>query len=271
MIRNKQLFAMLPLLTILTLGACASDGSKTTTASSTGEAASLAGGEKSKAAAEATRNVGEAYLVEGNLIAALRELKKAEQLNPDDHITHYDLGLVYLSRERYDQAIQHFERAVQLKPDYAPAINSLGNAYAAKKDWDKAIQAYEKIIEDAFYGTPYFALSNMALAYYHKNDFLKAEKYFNEALKLSPDFVQALGGLGMMYNEMGRYPEALAKLSRAVQKDPKYAPLHFELGRAYRGLKNKRMAQTEFQQVLQLAPDSPLALEAQKELKKLNP
>lgn len=271
MIGNKSWFRVLSLLTILTLGACASDGSKTTTASSTGEASSLAGGQRNPAAAEATRNVGEAYLVEGNLIAALRELKKAELLNPDDHVTHYDLGLVYLSRERYDQAIVHFERAVQLKPDYAPAINSLGNAYAAQQNWDKAIEAYERIIEDAFYGTPYFALSNLGLAYYHKNDFIQAEKYFNEALKLSPDFVQALGGLGMMYNDMGRYSEAVAKLTRAVKKDPKFAPLHFELGRAYRGLNNKRMAQTEFQQVLQLAPDSPLALEAQKEMKKFKP
>jgi tetratricopeptide (TPR) repeat protein len=271
MIKDKFLLTMLSLLAILTLSSCASTTPQTTAASSKGEASSLAGGERNPAAAEATRNVGEAYLVEGNLIAALRELKKAEQLNPDDHVTHYDLGLVYLSRQRYDQAIQHFERAVQLKPDYAPAINSLGNAYAAKQDWDKAIQAYEKIVEDAFYGTPYFALSNLGLAYYHKNDFVQAEKYFVEALKLSPDFVQALGGLGMTYNAMGRYSEAVVRLSRAVQKDPKFAPLHFQLGRAYRGLNNKGMAQTEFQQVLKLAPDSPLALEAQKELKKLNP
>jgi Tfp pilus assembly protein PilF len=257
---------MLLLLTILILTACASPGPKPA-----GEAAGQTGGERNPVAAEATRNVGEAYLVEGNLIAALRELKKAELLNPDDHITHYDLGLVYLSRERYDQAIQHFERAVQLKPDYAPAINSLGNAYAAKQDWDKAIQAYERIAEDAFYGTPYFALSNLGLAYYHKKDFVQAEKYFNEALKLSPEFVQALGGLGMTYNAIGRYPEAVAKLSKAVQKDPNYAPLHFQLGKAYTGLNNKRMAQAEFQQVLKLAPDSPLAREAQKELIKLKP
>jgi type IV pilus assembly protein PilF len=270
MIGNKWLLTMLSLWAILTLSGCASDASKSTTASATGEPASLAGGEKNKAAAEATRNVGEAYLVEGNLIGALRELKKAEQLNPDDHITHYDLGLVYLGRERYDQAIQQFDRAIQLKPDYAPAINSLGNAYASKGDWDKAIQAYERITEDAFYGTPYFALSNLGLAYYHKNDFAQAEKYFTEALKLSPDFVQALGGLGMTYNATGRYSEAVVKLSRAVKKDPKFAPLHFELGRAYRGLNNKAMAQAEFQQVLQLAPDSSLGREAMKELVKLN-
>jgi len=264
----KSWLTILSLLVILALSGCASTASQPTAAASTGEGA---GREKNIATAEATRNVGEAYLVEGNLIAALRELKKAEQLNPDDHITQYDLGLVYMSRERYDQAIQHFERAVQLKPDYAPAMNSLGNAYAAQQDWDRAIEAYEKIIEDAFYGTPYFALSNLGLAYYHKKSFAQAEKYFLEALKLSPDFVQALGGLGMTYNAMGRYSEAVVRLSKAVKKDPKFAPLHLQLGKAYRGLNDKRSAQAEFQQVVQLAPDSPLALEARRELTKLRP
>ncbi|HWR92010.1 MAG TPA: hypothetical protein VN300_06265, partial [Desulfobacterales bacterium] len=54
----------------------------------------IASGERNKAAAEATRNVGEAYLGGGNLTAALRELKKAESLDPEDHITQYDIGLV---------------------------------------------------------------------------------------------------------------------------------------------------------------------------------
>ncbi|MCK7510695.1 MAG: hypothetical protein MZV70_45960 [Desulfobacterales bacterium] len=29
----------------------------------------------------------------------------------------------------------------------------------AKGEWDKAIEAYQQIIEDVFYGTPHFALS----------------------------------------------------------------------------------------------------------------
>ncbi len=253
-------------LLILMLTACA-----TSTSSGPGSPPQTAGGERNKAAAEATRNVGEAYLAGGNLLAALRELKKAEGLDPADHITQYDIGLVYYYRERYDQAIPHFERAIQLKPDFAPAINGLGNAYSAKGDWDKAIEAYQKIIEDVFYGTPHFALSNMALAYYQKSDYVRAEKYFLEALKLSPDFVNALGGLASTYMAQGRYEEAIQKLDRAVRKEPKLPQLHFELGKAYRALGDKGKARDEFLRAAQLAPDSPLADEAQRELKTLAP
>jgi Tfp pilus assembly protein PilF len=250
----------------LWLAACAG-----TTPSGPGGSYETASEERNKAAAEATRNVGEAYLAGGNLMGALRELKKAEGLDPNDPITQYDIGLVYLYRERFDQAIPHFEKAIQLKPDFAPAINSLGNAYSAKGDWDRAIEAYQKIIEDVFYGTPHFALSNMALAYYQKNDYVRAEKYFLEALKLSPDFVNALGGLATTYMAQGRYEEAVQKLERAVRKEPKLAQLRFELGKAYRGIGDPGKARDEFQRAVQLAPDSPLAEEAQRELKMLAP
>jgi Flp pilus assembly protein TadD len=90
-------------------------------------------------------------------------------------------------------------------------------------------------------------------------------------LKLSPDFVNALGGLATTYMAQGRYEEAAQRLERAVRKEPKLAQLHFELGRAYRGLGNSGKARDEFQRAAQLAPDSPLADEAQREMKTLSP
>lgn len=247
--------------TAVFLAACAS--------SSPGSGPSAPAVEKNKAAAEAGRNLGEAYLAGGNLMAALRELKKAEAYDPEDHITQFDIGLVYFYRERYDQAIQYFEKAIRLKPDYAPAVNSLGNAYLEKGEWDNAIEAYRKIVEDVFYGTPHFAVSNMALAYYQKKEYPQAEKYFLEALKLKPDFTNALGGLGMTYIAMGRHADAVQKLERAVRGNPKLPQLHYELGRAYRGLGDRQKAREEFQRTVELAPESPMGDEAQRQIKEL--
>jgi type IV pilus assembly protein PilF len=264
---RRTCVALTIFLVLTGLTACSSPGSKK--ASDAKEAEAEASPERKQALAEATRNVGEAYLSGGNLLAALRELKKAEALNPDDHITQFDLGLAYYYRDRYDQAIEHLQRAIRLKPDYAPAINTLGNTYSAMGQWDKAIEIYEKIIEDAFYGTPHFVLSNMGVAYYQKKDYAQAEHYFMEALKINPDFINALAGLGAMYIDQGRYDEAVVKLGRAVRKDPKVGKLHFELGRAYRGQGDTVHARAEFSKAAELAPDTPLAAEAQKELKKI--
>jgi type IV pilus biogenesis/stability protein PilW len=245
----------------LFLSACASSGSRSEQFPPSGE--------KSKEIAEAARNLGEAYLSGGNLITSLRELKKAEGYAPEDYIVKFDIGLVYYYREHYEKAIEYFEKAIQLKPDYGPAINSLGNAYLEKGEWDKAIEAYRKIVEDVFYGTPHFAVSNMALAYYLKKDYPRAEKYFLEALKLSPDFANAQGGLAMTHIATGNYDKAAKMLERAVRKNPKLAQLHYELGRAYRGLGDRQKAREGFQRTIELAQESPMADEAQRQIKEL--
>ena len=47
--------------------------------------------EESKKEGAAYRRVGEAYMQQGNLAAAMREFKKAEEKYPDDHLLQYDL------------------------------------------------------------------------------------------------------------------------------------------------------------------------------------
>jgi tetratricopeptide (TPR) repeat protein len=264
---RKHLRAALALALAAAVAACSAGGARP----GPGEDPAAAPGAKNLAAAEATRNVGEAFLVEGNLIGALREFKKAEAMNPDDPITHYNLGLVYYYRERYDLAIQHLERVLKLRPNYAPAHNTLGNVYAARQEWDKAIAAYDRVIEDAFYATPFYPLSNMGLAYYHQKDYAQAEKHFLEALKLKPDFVNALAGLGMTYNATGRYSLAVGRLEAALKKEPKSPHLHFELGRACIGLGETEKARAAFAKTVELAPGTPLAADAQAQLRRLAP
>jgi tetratricopeptide (TPR) repeat protein len=77
---------------------------------------------------EALRNFGEAYIREGAYTKALRKLLEAEKLYAEDPHLQYDLGLVYMAKEKPNKAIEHFKKAVEIKPDYTPAKNSLGVA-----------------------------------------------------------------------------------------------------------------------------------------------
>ena len=184
---------------------------------------------------QALRNLGEAYIREGAYTTALRKLLEAEKLYAEDPYLQYDLGLVYMAKERVDLAIHHFKKAVQIKPDYTPAKNSLGVAYLAQKKWDDAIACFKEITGDLLYATPHYPLSNLGWAYYNKKEYRLAEKYYQDALKIEPKFVIALRGLGLTYLKMGRISEAVATLEK----------------------------------VIELAPDSPIAIEAQKEIKKI--
>ena len=223
-----------------------------------------------KRKAVAARNLGEAYLLEGNFTLALKEFLKAESLNPDDPYLQNDIGLAYYGKRMYDKAIRHYKRALDLESDYAPAMNNLGNAYMAQQRWDSAIEYYEKALESALYATPHFPLSNLGAVYYEKKDYRRSEQYYLEALDLQSDFVQALRGLARTYMTVGRMEDAIFKLNKAVRINPASARLHYELGNAYRLAGYRRDARNAYQQAIQLAPESAVADEARLGLKKLN-
>jgi len=213
--------------------------------------------------ANAYRRVGEAHMQQGNFAAAMVEFKKAEAKNPNDHLLYYDMGLVYSRLGKFDEAIASYKKALELSPNYGPAINSLGNAYAGKEDWDQAILYYNKVIKDVLYATPHIAYSNLGNAYYYKGDLERSEEYYRQALEIRPDFITALSGLSETYIAMGRIPDAVAQLEKAVRKAPDNAVLHFQLGRAYQLALEFEKAYRSYQQVVRLVPDSALADQAE--------
>ncbi len=232
--------------------------------------ASCAGNlELRKEQAEASRKLGEAYFQDGNYSYALRELFKAEELYPDDHILQNDLGIAYRMRGKPDLAIQHFKKSLELKPDYAPAKNNLGAAYFDKKDWDAAITCYKEVTKNVLYVTPHFPLNNLGRAYYEKKVYKLSEKYYLEALEMEPKYVPALQGLGQTYIAMGKVSEAVAALESAVKEAPEFARAYFNLGKAYRLSRKYNKAYAAYNKVLSLVPETPLAVKAEKEIKRL--
>lgn len=222
-----------------------------------------------KAQAEAKRKLGEAYLRQSKYRVALKQLKKAEELYPSDHILQDDLGLAYLYLKDRDQAILHFNKALEIKNDYTPARNNLGNAYAEKKEWDKAIEQYKIVTSDLLYGTPQFPLSNLGLVYYELQEYELSAQYYHKALDIKADFLQALYGLAKTYVAMGRVPDAIIKLEKAVGISPASAVLYFELAKAYALNRDHTKALNAYHKVVELNPNSTLADRALIEARKI--
>jgi type IV pilus assembly protein PilF len=220
--------------------------------------------------AEATREIGEAYMRQGDYTAALRELLEAEKLNPEDPFTHNDLGLCYMNKKRMPDAIAHFKKAVALKPSYAPARNNLGTAYLTIEEWDQAIAVFTEITKDVLYATPHFPLANMGWAYYNKKQYQEALKYYKEALKLQPDFVVALRGAGRTYLALNQGRMALRYLEHAAKLAPKIAEIHYDLAEAYLLVGKYNEARISYETVIDLAPpESSLVAKARQRLSSL--
>jgi len=213
---------------------------------------------------KAVRNLGEEYYKQGDYTSALREFLKAEALYPDDPFLQNDLGLTYKAKKRLNLATKHFKKALELKPDYAPAKNNLGAVYLDKKEWDAAIKYFKEVSENMLYATPYIALSNLGWAYYNKKEYTLSETYYLKALDLEPKFINAQRGLGLTYIAMERIDEAVKILEKAVKDYPKFAPLYDDLAKVYVLSHDDEKALDAYQKVIELAPGSPMAEEAEK-------
>jgi len=230
---------------------------------------------------ETTRDLGEVHMGRGDYISALREFLKAEKIYPDDPYLQNDLGLLYKKKERFDLSITHFKRALALKPDYADAKNNLGTVYMAQEDWDTAIVVFKEITGDLLYATPQNPLFNLGLAYYHKNAYEPAEKYFNDCLKYYQDgfrkditYIKTLYHLGRIYLSSERIPQAVSVLEKAIQDAPRAAELYLYLGNAHTLSRDYQKGLNAYNKVIELAPDTPLAREAKEKaasIKNLNP
>ncbi len=208
---------------------------------------------------ETSRRIGEGYLGEGNVSAALGELLKAEKLYNKDPFVYYDLGLAYFAKEEFKLAIVHFDKAVALKPDFSEAFNAMGTVYLRLKEWDKAISSFNKALANLLYASPYVALNNLGEAYRAKKDYEHAMDFYNKALKANSRFANAHRGLGLVYLDMDNYEAAAFSLEKAVRYAPGFAPAYYDLGFAYAGQYKMKKAIAAFKKVVALAPDTPLA------------
>jgi len=215
------------------------------------------------------RDLGEAYLGEGNITSALTEFLKAEKLYSDDPYLQYDLGLAYFAKQKLQSAIIHLDKAIALKPDYSEALNAVGTVYLRLKEWDKAILHFNKARENLLYATPYLSLNNLGEAYRGKRDFESAKKFYRMALEDNPRFPNAQRGLGLVFMEMGEPGAAVTALEKAVEYDPSFTLALYDLARAYTEQFEIEKAIAAFKKVIAFAPDSSLANSARIEIKSL--
>jgi tetratricopeptide (TPR) repeat protein len=129
-----------------------------------------------------------------------------------------NLGIVYYRMKDYPEALAAYERAVQLEPGFASAFNNQGTLYLRmaleRKDREvlpKAIAAFDRAIgSDPSLASAY---NGRASAFKFSGRPQDAIRDWKKALELQPDFVDVYFNLGITYLETGEKSEALSVLN----------------------------------------------------------
>lgn len=136
----------------------------------------------------------EIHLRRDDAEAALKLLAKARAKFKSSFLLEYFTGLAHNRLKDYPASIKHFTAAELL----------------AKRDEPERLT-----------GLFFFQVGT---AYERHKDFKQAENYFRQALKLAPDFAEALNYLGYMWAERGEnLTEAKEMIEKAVKQEPENA------------------------------------------------
>jgi len=175
--------------------------------------------------------------------AALEELRKALEIDPENADAYNLLGLISLSQgaeyvrqvetagclhgtdaeslrrdamTKFHEAEGHLRKATTLRPSFAEAWNNLAVAALQLENYDEAIAASQNALKDVAYASPELARANLGWAEYQKKDLNAAWKALHEAVARLPGFCVGRYRLAKVYVERGQYDEAADEIDGVV-------------------------------------------------------
>ena len=156
------------------------------------------------------------YFEFDDLEEAIACFNKAIEINPEDVDSLYAKGAILSSIDQNDEAIELFDTV--LKHDAKFVIAWLAKGYALL-NIEKSKKALQCFVEVEKLGRKEIALSGKGHALRKLNEPEKAEKSFQEAIKIDPYDPEALFGLGMIAYKNENLKSATKFLYRSVIQD----------------------------------------------------
>jgi tetratricopeptide (TPR) repeat protein len=172
------------------------------------------------------------------------------------------LGSAFFQRGYYDQAAASFQSALRDDPSSAEAQYGLGSVYLKQEKNGDARASFEQALKltASYPDTVPNAWNNLGLLATREGRTSDAIGYFQEALRLSPDYWIALENLGNAYRQQRRWDDARAALERAVAARPREPEANYSLAMVYAQTDDTERAYQYLQKALTLRPAYPEAL-----------
>jgi tetratricopeptide (TPR) repeat protein len=143
------------------------------------------------------------------------------------------------------------EPAAPVRPNLSPEAR--GDVYMVRKMYREAIEAFRG-------GPPKDAVlqNKIGIAFHQLMQFDMARKYYQQALRLKPDYMEAQNNLGTVYYAKKNFRRAITCYQKAVKmvpEDARAASIYSNLGTAYFARKQYELASEAYQTALKLNPN----------------
>jgi len=196
--------------------------------------------------------LGSAYFRNGEFQPAIRSLRKAIALKPDDSRVHFLLARVYQKAGSSVEAKEHFALSEQLRSaDQVRARDILACDNALdSQDRERAIERCRELLD----GADPVKLVSLGIALGKRQLHEPAIEPFRKAARLDPEDFESHYNLGLTYFRMKNYAAARGPLETAVALRPEYFDAISLLGSTLFALGDDRNALGRLRHAHELRP-----------------
>lgn len=152
---------------------------------------------------------------------SIKSLNRASELESTNPAIVWRLGNSYMLQNNFSKAIEYYQKSINLKKDYVAAYVSLTSAYESNKELDKAIETYRNLLPLGENNSE--VLFNFGRLLYNRggrDDKNDAEKLWLEAVRIQPNYSNALYSLGLLYETRGDRTKALEYYYKVKDLNP---------------------------------------------------
>ena len=215
--------------------------------------------------------IAQSYMGKRDFRRAIESCNNALRLNPGLVDAYYTRARALRGAGQFPQSINDFNTLLRFNPNNVQTLTERGITFMQCQQFQQAAQDFGKVTQlNPQNPMGYINLGRSFMAMGKHEQATKATHY---AIKLNPSAINHFYASQTIYMkkpmELKDLQHVLRHLNQAIQLNPQFAAAYFMRGSTYMSLNKKGAARNDFQSVLQLAPNSNWAFQAQQQMQKL--
>ncbi len=180
----------------------------------------------------------------------------------------FDKGNLLINEERYDEALGTFEEFLEKYPEIYQAHLNIGTCYLKKGELDKAEVEFKLVLDKTMENFGDYkkdpqaslrAFTGLGELYIRKEDYETAQKYFAQALEISPEDEVAAYNVGVVFFSHQKIDEAIRYFELAIKIKKDWSKPYMKLGYVSLNKGDFDKSLEYFYKFLEMDPESPEA------------
>lgn len=197
-----------------------------------------------------TKYLGVFHLKRDNLDVAEQNLLKSIKLNDKNFDNYLNLAVCYLKQKKNDFSLKHFKKSLELKNDFVDTYVLYSRALIKNNEEDKAIKILNEGIE-IIQNNNFKLVYELAEIFRKNREFFKAITKYNQLLKTTPQNHVLHNSLAVCYEGAGETVMAQQSYIKALKIKPNYFEALSNYGNLLSSMGEKSEALKKFEKCLE--------------------